>query len=70
MNLYQIDPEIAGGRKFKWLREKKGITSQRTTLQAQIKSFVLMDKVDIRGLHKTLQRQVCAHVRACMCVCE
>ncbi len=57
MNLGQMDPKIAGGRKFKWLREKRG-GSQHATLQAQIKNFILMDDVDIRLLHKSLQRQV------------
>ena len=58
MNLDQMDPKIAGGRKFKWLREKKGVSSQRATLQSQIKNFILMDEVNVKSLLKTLQRQV------------
>ena len=50
----EANPEIASGRKFKWLRERR----VGSTLLNQIKNFILAEEVDIKLLDQTLKRQV------------
>lgn len=60
MSWDQTNPDITSGRKFKWLRERRDGSSPHTTLLTQIKNFILTDEGDIKTLHHTLKRQVCA----------
>lgn len=60
----QTNPDIASGRKFKWLRERKGGSSPHTTLLMQIKNFILTSEVDITTLHHTLKRQASSGIPA------
>lgn len=53
-----VNLEIASSRKFKWLRERVGGSSQHTMLLNQIKNFILTDEVDIKLLNSILKRQV------------
>ena len=50
--------EIASSRKFKWLRDRVGGSSQYALLINQIKNFILTDEVNVKLLSTTLKRQV------------
>ena len=50
--------EIASSRKFRWLRERVGMSSHHTLLLNQIKNFVFTDDVDVNKLCTALKRQV------------
>ena len=50
--------EIANSRKFKWLRERVGTSSQRAFLLNQINNFIFSDDVDVKMLCMVLKRQV------------
>ena len=62
----QVNMDIVGGRKFKWLRDRMGGISQSTQLLGQIKNFVLTEEVEVRFLHSTLRRQVRHTVITCL----
>ena len=58
-----VSDEIVSSKKFKWLRERMGGHSLHTTLLNQMKSFVVAEEGDAKGLLGTLQKQVSVFVQ-------
>ena len=63
--------EITSSRKFRWLRERVGMSSHHTLLLNQIKNFIFTDDVDVNKLCTALKRQVFVlFYAACQIYCK